>query len=417
MEDNDIKYVIVDNNFLWKKNFPNFDIGKLVERITLEKSFEGLSVYKIQSPDKKCKKSYGNYAYGFCHIKEGGKPDYLINTSKQNYLLETYIPKKNEFIPLVAKKNIYSWVSDPTLQMFLINKKVAYSDVLTLDNQEMNLNQKLFSKKMEKGTYNLIIPLLKINDTELLFVDSVLNVYVDDIKITSLIPHGPKNGIAFNSITLNLNKRSIISLGVGGKGYVIIKKPFVLSHEKYNTLLNNDNNWHPHIIFDKTLSRLMDSALTINSVRVKDEYKSIDTNDKKGLVKVNLLNRSFVRPDEIKNFQKTISNNKVLYGTREGEYFLDYNITGVSDFERLSINIGTYFLNTNRTMNVSLLDGNNNEVFRSESFMEDQHLRKIELPLQKGVGLNGFTLRISFVDNDGPIFGTNLYSLNLVGEL
>ena len=68
-------------------------------------------------------------------------------------------------------------------------------------------------------------------------------------------------------------------------------------------------------------------------------------------------------------------------------------------------------------MNVSLLDGNNNEVFRSESFMEDQHLRKIELPLQKGVGLNGFTLRISFVDRDGPIFGTKLYSLNLEGEL
>lgn len=243
-----IRYVVLDRNFLWQKNFPTFDYNKFVSNLDLVQSFGNIDVYQIKSSTKKCKKSYGEYAYGFCYAEDGQRPDYLLNLSKEDYLIETYAPEENEYVPLLVKENIYPSISDPSLQMFLINKKVAYSDVMTIDNQQGALNkERLFQKKIGAGRYNLIIPLLRVSEDQLFFKDLVLQVYADDSKVITLHPQGVKNKLDFEVIPLDLEKEAIVSLRLKGEGYLVMKNPFILEREKYNSVIK-DEEWQPEII-------------------------------------------------------------------------------------------------------------------------------------------------------------------------
>lgn len=244
-----IRYVVLDRNFFWQKNFPAFNYDKLVSHLTLVKSFGNIDVYQVKSSTKKCKKSYGEYSYGFCHVEQGEKPDYLLNINKEEYLIETYEPRKNKYIPLMEQKNIYPYISDPSLQMYLIDKKAIYSDVMTIDNQQGTLNGNLFQKKIDAGRYTLIIPLVKVSDDQTFFKESVLQVYVDDRRIASLKPQGIKSGLAFEVIPFDLENEGIVSIRINGSGYLVMKNPYILEQEKYGSIIK-DEEWQPNVIND-----------------------------------------------------------------------------------------------------------------------------------------------------------------------
>lgn len=254
MRDMNIKYIIFDRNFLWQKNFPTFDYDKLISHLDLTQSFGNIDVYQVKSSTKKCKKSYGEYTYGYCHVEQGERPDYLLSTSKEDYFIETYKPQNNDLLPLLVSDYMYRSISDPSLQDYLINKKVAFADVMTIDNNfsnklQVNTDAIIFRKNIGVGQYRLVIPLMEVTEDQIFFKESRLRVFVNNKKVATLRPQGTRNGLVYEMIPLDLKKEASISLQIEGNGYLVVKNPYILEQEKYNSIIK-DEEWQPDVIYD-----------------------------------------------------------------------------------------------------------------------------------------------------------------------
>jgi len=199
MRDFGTRYLILDRNFLWQKNFPTFDYSKITSQLMLVRSFGNIDIYQLKEATKKCKKAYGEYAYGYCHVEPGERPNYLLNMSKEEYLITSYQPQKDDLLSLLRSDviNVYHGIPSPLLEVFLTEKKVAYADVMTMETHYSDkllgaTEAYLFQKEIGAGQYQLVVPILKVTKDQSFFKESVLRVFVNNKRVTTLNPQGEK---------------------------------------------------------------------------------------------------------------------------------------------------------------------------------------------------------------------------------
>ncbi len=254
MRDFGTRYLILDRNFLWQKNFPTFDYSKITSQLMLVRSFGNIDIYQLKEATKKCKKAYGEYAYGYCHVEPGERPNYLLNMSKEEYLITSYQPQKDDLLSLLRSDviNVYHGIPSPLLEVFLTEKKVAYADVMTMETHYSDkllgaTEAYLFQKEIGAGQYQLVVPILKVTKDQSFFKESVLRVFVNNKRVTTLNPQGEKNELTYEVIPLDLSKESVVSVRIEGDGYLVLKNPYILEQEKFDSV-TKDGEWQPKMI-------------------------------------------------------------------------------------------------------------------------------------------------------------------------
>lgn len=407
-----VKYLIFDNNYDWKKNFPKFNTEKFLQSLTIDKKFGNLYIYRIGTLESDCKKSYGSFDAEYCRVNNGQLPDFLINVEKEDFLLDRYSLENPKTKLKVISKDVHDGIGSPVLQEYVLDKKIDQSGMMMIDNTLNKQTGYHFSGMLNRGNYRLIIPIFRVNLADEYFKKSTLEVYQDFRKLISISPYGPKTGINFEIVNLEVLDKSKIRLAVEGEGFLVVKNPFVLNEEQWNKIISTQ--FTPKVIYSSIYPRLKEANLIINNAGVDEFYKMIDPKDPQtGIIRVDLLAEKFVDKIELGKFKKVLENGKTLYITIQGDYVLSYDIE--TNFSGdLKVLVSTYWLNQSKSLIVEVIDQEGDRlIFQSEKFNVDGIPRIVKIPKEKLNGINKFTLLIKFKDDDGENYGVSLYKLGL----
>lgn len=230
-----IKYLIIDNNFDWQKNFPAFDFQKITQNLKLEKQFGNLYLYSLENKKAECKKSFGDFRFGYCHISGNEIPDYFINATEGDYLLERFsLREDTQKMKLKMGKNIYHNVANPALADYIIGNKINQHDLWQIDNSYGNNSDNVFTVNLPQGEYELVIPILKTNIKDNLFKEAHLEVSQKNLPTSIVQPYGSKIGINYDTVYLKIkDNMEPVKIKILGEGFLATKTPFVVKKEEW----------------------------------------------------------------------------------------------------------------------------------------------------------------------------------------
>lgn len=410
-----VKYLIFDNNFFWQKNFPAFDLHKIPKDLKLEMQFGNIYLYNLEDKKAECKKSFGRFQFGYCHVSENEIPDYLIDVGKEDYLLERYSFRKDiQKMELLMSKSIYRNVVNPSLADYIIGKNINQSDLWTIDNSSGRNLGYISTINLFPGKYKLVIPIIKTNIDDNFFKKTYLEVFQKNLLVTTIKPYGPKIGINYEIVDLEIeDKNEPVRLSIDSEGFLVMRTPFVIKGEEWEKIFE-ESEFNPKILYSDIYPELIKTKLKINGKEVELENKFVDPEDESvGILRVNLLDDKYVLKEESKKFSREVSAKGVVYGTSEGSYELSYLIEN-EEKATFQLSIGTYFLKKDRNLKVEFWDeGSKKLLFGSEVFEQDEHPRIILPPKDLEMN-NRFILKLKIDDSDKSTkFGMNLYKFEL----
>jgi len=232
-----IDYIVVDNNYFWDKNFPDFDITGLVDKSNHVKSFGNIEVLK-NTRTGNCKDTYGDLPIGYCVGSD--YPKYLTNRSEFEYLLETNRFNLRNSFNTNPESRSSKIILDTNIREQIIENSVLIPDttIFILDN-----TQHLYSAKVNKGVYYLGMLVFEDKNLEGNFIKFETKDWSKNIHIN-------KTGHFkwyFTKIILSKDDTIKIygynSLTLGASPVIITSKEL----KKYNKNVS-DNNYSPIIL-------------------------------------------------------------------------------------------------------------------------------------------------------------------------
>ncbi len=215
-----IRYLIVDNNYKWKENYPTFDLNVLEKNAELEKKFGNITILRLKDRSNECKKGYGTVTLDYCTSYD---PDVkLLNKTQTEFDLEVN-PQKIGTKMITRKNSIYTKsILDPILHTALLNEKILFDkEVMQIFGNQKSVFQ---SNNHEKGSYNVYIPLLKYISEGKLMKDAKIIVRVEDKKVKEISPYTQKTGIYWEKVKVNVEENESIFIDISGDGYIILSE-------------------------------------------------------------------------------------------------------------------------------------------------------------------------------------------------
>ncbi len=245
-----IRYVIVDKNYFWQKNYPDFDIDSFTRNLILIQRYGNLSIYKLTDRSSDCLRSYGNYKAGYC-VSLQDNPRYLVAKSVRDYYLDKLeLGRSNNIIDKNSASRWMPGIFSPELSNYINDNHIMVPyDIFEPEKNDISV----FSSILEKKSYKLLLPLLKISESFKIFRDSVITVYLDDKLVYKAIPYGDKIGMYWEEIEIDNSKASkaILTIGTQGEGFVVLGKPLLFDQSEWNR-------------FSATIQRASDNYILIN---------------------------------------------------------------------------------------------------------------------------------------------------------
>jgi hypothetical protein len=424
MERRNIEYVIIDNNFMWSKYYPDADLELIKNLLTFEWSYGDIEIYRTKDTNDHCDSSYGRFDSRYCQSEsyDNIKPNYLIDSSKEDYLLNNYSPIQEELVKIEFRPEVYDYISNTNLQEYVTERKIRIDKAYTIDNRsQRNTNVthgtttdesiQIFMKSAKSGVYELIIPILKIKNGSSFFQNAKLDIEINGQKISEISPLSSSSGLMYERIDMEIDDGDVISGSVTGTGSIVIGGPFLIKKDKVLDIIT-DTDWNPIYVQDDVLSSLQDAKIKINNVDIIEKPDLFETNSGTYSVNIDLLNDQIVDKKELGKFTTDMVNGKILYNTHQGDYVLSYKLQSISSIKKISVDIGTYFLNSSRLLFVQVINPLSKQIlYESDQFSEDLHPRTIDIPILPTN--DGALIRIIIRDQDDINLGVNLYKATL----
>ncbi len=217
MELRGIRYVIFDQNYKWKNNYPDFDVDKFIGMTSIEKKFGNIHVLKLSEKSSSCKKGYGTISLEYC---TSHKPDAkLINRTREEFLLETTPETIAKKITL-RKNTIYTKsVLDPILhQVFIDNRILFNSEIMQVFGDQKNV---FTTQPLRKGDYTLYVSVFKYTREKNLMGKATIVVRSTQKVIKNISPYADKPGIYWEKINFLVNDGEIVRIDLDNEGYII----------------------------------------------------------------------------------------------------------------------------------------------------------------------------------------------------
>jgi hypothetical protein len=228
LEYNGVTNLIIDKNYFWYKNFPKFDINYFSQNIQPATTFGKLEIYKLNDRSDDCKSAYGDFLLGYCLRSD---PKILIDKKIQDYLLDQmsgnmkYYMKSNNKVPLP------NFVVNTTAREEIIRSGILMPvSIYQGDNRASDI----FTLNLNKGKYKLFVPILQFNKGLNIFGNESISVKQDGAVIRVIEPYGAYQGMVWNEIDLEVNKRSLVSLDLSGMGFIVLGNPLIINNDEWN---------------------------------------------------------------------------------------------------------------------------------------------------------------------------------------
>ena len=238
LETHGIEYLILDENYLWGKNYPDFNIENFIKATNVDRKFGSIVVIRLKDKSGTCKLSYGDFRSGYCTV--GGSnivPQFLINRTKMDYLLDLIETDSKFTATLNRKVKAYPYVGNIELQrQLMINNKLIPFTLYQTVGQATDI----FKKELVNGSYVLFVPILKTNYNDI-YKNSQVEILLDGKIISSLSPLSEKLNVSWEEIQFEVTGevKHSLSVSVSGKGFIVLGAPVVMALTNWNNYLDN----------------------------------------------------------------------------------------------------------------------------------------------------------------------------------
>lgn len=213
-----IRYLILDTNYFWSKNFPQFDVDKLSSLLTPQRQFGHISVYTLPDKSSLCQPAYGDFRLGFCHSPSSSR---LVNKTPLDLELDKLAAAKTNLLKKNPAVRLPNYIVNANLRQ-LINQSGVFIPVpvYTADNTITDI----YRQSLPPGDFQLFIPLLKLP----LGNASFLIVRADDDFLKRLASNSQISSFSWEKIDIQLEKSAILSISTEGQGSIIFGDPLIV---------------------------------------------------------------------------------------------------------------------------------------------------------------------------------------------
>lgn len=220
-----IKYVVIDHNFFWNKNFPAFDIAKLENSFKLLSKFGRISIYAVEDHSANCTPSYGDFRLGYCYSPQTFK--LLINRTPQDQTLDNLVLTQPSYVLTEnPKAKISRTIVNPQLRWESIaNGLLIPFPVFQVDNAPQS---EIFTRLVFPGNYALFIPVFKQSIVNWSFQDSILEVYLGDALQSTISPYSSQPGIHWEEISIPAESLAPLTITAKGHGFIVLGPPLLI---------------------------------------------------------------------------------------------------------------------------------------------------------------------------------------------
>jgi hypothetical protein len=368
-----IKYLILDRNYLWSKNFPYLDLDKLVSGLELKKRFGNLYVYSLMDKSSACLSSYGDFRLGYCY--DSNHPKFLFNKSQKDLLLQKVSLSHPEFL-IAKRKDAYAPnnITDVATGNLILKKKILIplDEIFTVDSNTSDI----FSKQVLSGYYKLFIPILKMSNSTKIFRNQKLIVRLGENIISEISPYSAYEGIVWEEYEVPIYSPSRISVSTQGNGQINLGKPLLIPQSVWSDIARD--------LDQKTVAT---TKVKINEVPLKssDLYNNF--------IDVDLLDQNF-----ISNFSGLTQDPSLVDGfpayTFQNPVKLDYTISSDKAFSSVTITVGSAYLNSD-TDGTFLIKSKSGKIIYTDSIStHGDYLRNIKIPQSILLGEKDLVLSI-----------------------
>ncbi len=228
MELRGIRYIIVDKNFKWQENYPNFDVDSFIKLATLKKQFGNIYILSLPDLTYQCKSGYGTISLEYCTTESN--PQTLLSKTKEEYQLEVNPEKVGKNL-LIRHDSIYTKnILDPKLHQSFIDNRILFGkDIMQVDGNQTKV---LYSKPLKKGKYILHVQLFKYDKAKDLMGDATISVMLSGKQVRKISSYSSSSNLYWESIPFYANNGHVVTIDIDGQGYVLFGSVPVLEMQK-----------------------------------------------------------------------------------------------------------------------------------------------------------------------------------------
>jgi hypothetical protein len=394
-----IKYLIVDKNYNWNKNYPTINLDSLTEELDLIWNQGSLFLYQLSDRHKECRPSYGDYLVGYCYRVN---PEYLINrTSVDYYLDQAVINRKYNTVDFSDNQKFPNYIVNvPTREEVINLGSLIPFQVYQIDGDKSNI----FKHNITAGKFKLLIPVLKLSPASRLFKNSVFEVYIDGNHIKKIFPYSAYHGIVWEKIDIESDKKSQISISATGQGHLVVGNPILMTLDEYRSTEKMANNFQLLSTYGQYVSRnIKINNIDLDPTEIYNQKFETDLLSDKFLIDFdrNIFRRSQSNPE----------NPLELLVVREDSK-LKYEIVAGSEFEKLTLNVGSAFVDSELAGRVEIKNDRGMLLYGTTIYKPNTYQVSIDIP---PLALNGNkSIAIEFYfKNQGSI----IYRLVMEGKV
>ncbi len=217
-----IKYLIIDENYNWKDNYPQFALNQIKTEFVKEKKIGNLEIYRIDDLDI-CPQAFGDFHIGYCNNTEHFKV--FINRTAKDYALHLIAQTKEYSISPKKNVKLDPIIVNPPVRMEVIKKNINITEPVYEFEKD---SESLFEDRIKSGNYNLFVPVLKLKEKDFLFRNITLDIKLGNTKINQISPYADKEGFIWEEIAIQVNEDNILKIGSAGNGFMVIGKPLLI---------------------------------------------------------------------------------------------------------------------------------------------------------------------------------------------
>ncbi len=209
--------IVLDKNYNWKQNYPNFNVDQFIKLTKVDKQFGNIFILNLPDKHNQCKKGYGNISLDYCTVYD--KNAKLFGKTKKEFMLEVDPQSIGENFTIRSNSTYTHSLLDPILmQSFIDNRLFFGKDIMQIFGDQKGV---FTTQQLQPGKYTVYLAIFKYKKEGNLFGNAKIVVRVGDQEVTEISPYNTKPGIYWEKTTLNVQNTQKIAIDIKNRGYVV----------------------------------------------------------------------------------------------------------------------------------------------------------------------------------------------------
>jgi hypothetical protein len=369
--------VIIDKHYFWDKNFSDFDLETFAAKLTLDKIFGNLFIYKIKDLSTECIPAYGQFRLGYCY--DNIQPLVFINKSAKDWVLDNLDQYK---LTQSSKTSLESFITNVSLREVITTKGILIPGNIHFINNEVD---NIFSQKIKKGPYKLFVPVLQLEHFGRIFGETNLDVFIGDILLTKLSPYGAYEGIRWHEFDIQIEKEEQLKIDTKGLGLIVIGDPLLIPMQEWASIDRKVNS-----LKSKT-QHISDYGKGEVDVEI-NQYILTNVEKHESRINVNLLDEKYY-PDVFTLKKTQHGDRKSMALTSSSDIdIMKYHVKTSKTIKELKISTGTAFVDSEENGKLQIVSPKGGILYERSIFNNGRYTESFKVPTEVISDINEFEI-------------------------